>query len=55
MLPLAEWRFEMERNTMAYSLGQAAKAAGISKTSLHRADQDTPSIGIQERERLLRD
>jgi len=27
----------MKRNTMAYSLGQAAKAAGISKTSLHRA------------------
>jgi hypothetical protein len=27
----------MERTSMAYSLGQAAKAAGISKTSLHRA------------------
>jgi hypothetical protein len=37
MLPLAEWLFGMDRNTMAYSLGQAAKAAGISKTSLHRA------------------
>src|SRR3954454_21998922 len=27
----------MKRNSMAYTLGQAAKAAGISKTSLHRA------------------
>jgi hypothetical protein len=27
----------MKQNAMAYSLGQAAKAAGISKTSLHRA------------------
>ena len=37
MLTLAEQRFGMKRNAMAYSLGQAAKAAGISKTSLHRA------------------
>src|SRR5467141_3754785 len=37
MLTLAEPHFGMKRNTMAYSLGQAAKAAGISKTSLHRA------------------
>jgi hypothetical protein len=39
MLTLAEQHFGMKRNVMAYSLGQAAKAAGISKTSLHRAIQ----------------
>jgi hypothetical protein len=39
MLTLAKQRFGMKRDTMAYSLGQAAKAAGISKTSLHRAIQ----------------
>jgi hypothetical protein len=39
MLTLAKQRFGMKRYTMAYSLGQAAKAAGISKTSLHRAIQ----------------
>ena len=39
MLTLAKRRFGMKRDTMAYSLGQAAKAAGISKTSLHRAIQ----------------
>jgi hypothetical protein len=37
MLTLAERHFGMKRNAMAYSLGQAAKATGISKTSLHRA------------------
>jgi hypothetical protein len=39
MLTLAKQRFGMKWDTMAYSLGQAAKAAGISKTSLHRAIQ----------------
>ena len=39
MLTSAKHRFGMKRNAMAYSLGQAAKAAGISKTSLHRAIQ----------------
>ena len=39
MLTLAKQRFGMKWNAMAYSLGQAAKAAGISKTSLHRAIQ----------------
>ena len=39
MLTSAKQHFGMKRDTMAYTLGQAAKAAGISKTSLHRAIQ----------------
>jgi hypothetical protein len=34
---VSEQRFGMKRNTMAYTLGEATKATGLSKTSLHRA------------------